>query len=108
MAVVVPAIRGKMGSTTYYETTMSARELARTARAASEGDEWADATIEERIQRELNEKRVRNEIVPYLLKSQDRFFGSLIVMIYEGEVVFEDVQGVGAKVPAAYKAVAKD
>src|SRR5699024_3845842 len=51
---------------------------------------------------------VQSEIVPYLMKSQDRFFGALIVLVNEGELTFEDVQAVGAKVPAAYKAVAKD
>jgi len=108
MATVVPAIRGKMGSTEYFETTMPARELARATRAASETDEWTDASIEERIQRDLNKRRVEAEIVPYLLKSNDRFFGSLIVLVEGGELIFEDVQAVGAKIPAAYKAVAKD
>src|SRR4051812_37698222 len=98
MATVIPAIRAHMGSTTYYETKMPARELAMAARPAKEMDGWASASIEERIQRDLNDKRVRDQIVPYLVKSKDRFFGSIIVLIYEGSVEFEDVTTVGSKI----------
>jgi DNA sulfur modification protein DndB len=106
VASVIPCIKGQMGSTTYYETTMPARELVVAARPATELDGWATQSVEERLQRELNEKRVRDEIVPYLARSADRFFGSVIVLIYNGEVTFEPLEQVGGKVPAAYKSVA--
>lgn len=107
MATVVPAIRAQMGNTTYYETKMPARELAMAARPAQETDAWGQS-IEERIQRELNERRVRDQIVPYLVKAADRFFGSIIVLIYKGHVDFEDIGSFGGKVPAAYRTVAED
>lgn len=107
MATVVPAIRAQMGNTTYYETKIPARELAMAARPAQETDAWG-TSIEERIQRELNERRVREQIVPYLVKAADRFFGSIIVLIYKGSVEFEDIGSFGGKVPAAYRTVAED
>lgn len=107
MATVIPAIRARMGNTTYFETKMPARELAMAARPAKETDAWG-TSIEERIQRELNEKRVRDQIVPYLVKSADRFFGSIIVLIYKGNVEFEDVGSVVGKIQAAYRSVAED
>jgi DNA sulfur modification protein DndB len=110
MALVVPAIRSKMGSTEYFETKMQAGELASSVRSARESDVWGSA-IEERIQRDLNRKRVESDIIPYLLRSEDRFFGSLIVLVEpgpDGEMTFEDFRSVGSKVPAAYSAVAKD
>ncbi len=106
MATVVPAIRAHMGNTTYYQTTMHARELAHSARPAQETDAWG-TSIEERIQRELNQKRVRDQIVPYLVQAEDRFFGSIIVLIYKGSVEFEDLTSVTGKVPAAYRSVAE-
>ena len=98
-----PAVKGKMGSTTYYQTKLTARELASTVRAARELDQWASASIEERMQRELNLTRIRNEIVPYLANHQDRFFGSLIVLVPKGQLEFEPLTDVVSKVPGAYK-----
>lgn len=106
MATVIPAIKAQMGSTPYYETTMTAQELASSARPAQEFDDWASATIEERIQRELNLKRVKDEIVPYLRLAKDRFFGAVIVLLRDGELEFEDVTQFGLKVPAAHRSAA--
>ena len=108
MATVIPVIKGRMGSTPYYLAKMSARELVASAHPASEQAEWADFGIEERMQRELNMARVNNELVPYLATSPDRFFGAFVVLIYRGEVVFEGLQELNTKVPAAYKSVAGD
>lgn len=107
MATVIPAIKAQMGSTPYYETTMTAQELAGTVHAAQETEQWASATIEERIQRELNARRVKDEIVPYLLKAEDRFFGAVIVLLKDGEMEFEDVTQFGLKVPSAQRSAAE-
>ncbi len=104
MAMTVPAIKGQMGSNVYYETKMRAQELVQAARVASERDTWASLSIDERLQRDLNKKRVREEIVPYLAKSNDRFFGSVIVLIEDAEIDFESAGKYLAKdVPAAYR-----
>jgi DNA sulfur modification protein DndB len=106
MATVIPAIKAQMGSIPYYETTMTAQELAASVRPAQETDGWASATIEDRIQRELNEKRVKDEIVPYLRKAADRFFGAVIVLLMDGKLEFEDVTEFGLKVPSAQRSAA--
>lgn len=96
---VFPAIRGHIGSTNYYAVTMTARELAGVARPANELEEWTQWTISERIQRNVTVSRVRDELIPYLLESRDRFFGSLIVVAYEtDQFVFESLDITGAKI----------
>lgn len=93
---VLPAIRGHMGSTTYYTVTMSARELVAVARPARELDEWTRWTISERIQRDVTVNRVRDELIPYLLESRDRFFGSLIVVAYKTDLFeYEPLNEIG-------------
>jgi DNA sulfur modification protein DndB len=93
-----------MGSNVFYETKMRARELTAAARVASELDGWASLSIEERLQRELNDKRVREEIVPYLANAPDRFFGSIIVLIQDADIDYEPASRYLAKdVPAAYR-----
>lgn len=103
MAITRPALRGTMGSTTYYETTMSARELTNSVRPARETDDWASASIDERIQREVNRSRVMSTIVPYLAQHPDRFFGSFIVLVPKGAIEFEPLTDLIANLPAAYR-----
>jgi hypothetical protein len=92
-----------MGSTTYYETKLLARELTATVRPAREVDRWASASIEERMQRDLNKRRILDEIVPYLAHHPDRLFGSVIVLVPQGSLEFEPLTEVVGKVPGAYR-----
>lgn len=102
-----PAIRGTMGSTTYYQTTMRARELASSVRPARETERWASMSIDEKMQREPNFTRIKKEIAPYLASHPDRFFGSLIVLVPKGSVTFEPLSQL-TNLPAAYNAGLED
>lgn len=97
-----PAIVGQMGSTRFYETTMTAHELAASVRAARETDDWASASIDERIQRDVNVTRVKNTIVPYLANHPDRFFGSFIILAKSDSLTFEPLTKLVGELPAAY------
>lgn len=90
-----PAIAGQMGSTRYYQAVMRADELAATVHAAMDFQEF-DAFMEsERMQRALSEERVEQQIVPYLTNSADRFFGSIIVLVYKpDQFVFEPLRDI--------------
>ena len=106
MATVVPAIRGHLGETDYYEVTMKARQFVQLVRPAKEMDEWANFSIEERMQREPDKKRIESQIAPYIANNSDRFFGSFIVLVLDGELGFEAVSEFNTKLPGAYKDVA--
>jgi len=108
MAITKPCIIAKMGSTTYYQTTMTGRELASTVRPARESDDWASASIEERMQRDFNMKRIRGTIVPYLAKHPDRFFGSLIVLAPPKSLHFEPLNKMSGDIPAAYQVATRN
>ena len=59
------ATRAKMGSTTYYLAKMKASLLSGMVQTARDAyPNWDNLTVEERIQRELNKKRVLQDIVP--------------------------------------------
>jgi len=98
-----PAIKSQMGSIPYYQTTITARELVTFARPARETDDWATQSVEERIQRDINRARIRDEIVPYLAKHPDRFFGSFIILTRPESVTYEPIEDVVGKIPLAYK-----
>ena len=79
----IPAIRGVIGRTVYYQANIPARDLAAIAIPASEMHDWDNWTMSERIQREVSLSRIRQELMPYLAYSRDRFYGSLIITVME-------------------------
>lgn len=108
MAYLFPAIKGRMGSTTYFQANLKARELAAVAKTAGELDAWKEWSIFERFQRDLALKRVQQEIVPYLVRTKDRFFGALIVLVFNPDVFeFEPLHKSGLKGGKLYKEVAE-
>ncbi|MFC3802828.1 DNA sulfur modification protein DndB [Cohnella sp. GCM10012308] len=110
MGTTVACIRGKMGTTEYYLAKIKAGTLIDSVGYASEILEWDDIDIDEQVQRELDDKRVVSDIVPYLVQDPDRFFGSLIVSVYRGweKLDFEPVTEVVPKIPKAYQENADD
>ena len=76
---MIPVLKGKIGNSTYYVATMKASEVINTLRIPKETEEFANLSVEETYQREINYKRVKEQIAPYLAKDPERFFNSLIV-----------------------------
>lgn len=105
MASVLPAMRGKFGSTEYYIVTMPAKELTERLVIPREIEGWDDLSLEERYQRDINYNRVRRQIAPYLVQDDDRFFGAFIVtMLHSEKTDFEPMTKIfGEKVPNLYK-----
>lgn len=108
MSYTFPAIRGRMGSTEYFQANVKARELAAVAMMAAELPQWTTWSVFERFQRELAQKRVEREIVPYLVRTKDRFFNALIVLVYApDEFEFESLIDKAPGLPAAYRGAAE-
>ena len=80
---VYPAMKARMGDWDYYIVRMTMREIAREVRLAS--DLWEDNTLSDAIQRELDESRVKQQIVNFLSRRDDRFFSSIVVAAIGGE-----------------------
>jgi DNA sulfur modification protein DndB len=109
MPTLVPAIRARMGTRTYYVGAMRAREVAQQVGVASELENWEQLTIEELYQRELNRRRVEQEIAPYLVNTADRFFGSIIVLVKDpSSIAFETMGDLGVSLPAGVRMAMQD
>ena len=78
---VFPAIKLQMGSWQYYSVRMKMADAAAQIHFASEVSE--DRTLDEHLQRELNEGRTK-PIMNYLSRRKDRFFNSLVVAALGG------------------------
>lgn len=79
---IYPAMRAHMGDWNYYMVRMTMREVAREVQLASKL--WEDQTLSDAIQRVLDESRVKQQIVNYLSRRDDRFFASLVVAAIGG------------------------
>ncbi len=96
MGLTLLAQECRIGSTTYYLANVKANTLIQNVTYANEMENWADMSIDERMQREIKGDRVAEEIVPYIVKDPDWFFGALIVDVYKGweKVKFQNIKDV--------------
>ena len=85
-----PALRARMGTWDYYICKMKMRELASEVKFAAEV--YDDRTLDEAIQRALNEGRVKKEIISFLQRRPDRFFASIVVASLGGNPNFYPVR----------------
>ena len=85
-----PALKAHMGDWTYYIVKMKMRELGAEVHFASEVAD--DRTLDDAIQRMLNESRAKTSIVNYLTRRDDRFFSSLVVAALGGAPKFYPVR----------------
>ena len=111
MPTTIPALRGKFGNTEYWLTTMRVGELATKILMPKDMPGWEDLSIEERFQRDVNIKRVAQEIAPYFAGDDNRFSGSLVLaIINDDNLAFEPIGELpgGGRVPQLYQSAARD
>ena len=85
-----PALKAKMGTWDYYIVKMQMKDIVKEVGFASEI--YSNKTLDEAIQRTLNEGRVKKEIVTYLGKRSDRFFSSIVVAALGGNPTYTPVE----------------
>jgi DNA sulfur modification protein DndB len=89
------AIEGKMGAYKYYQTTMKTSDVISKTSAAVDYFsplDWEEMGEIARVQREPDTKRIMNEIAPYLIRSQKRFFNSIVVLLDEKNCDFKSLE----------------
>jgi DNA sulfur modification protein DndB len=84
LEVRVPAMRGKMGSRTYYACLMPLSGVPQFFKFTN----WAGISPEDREQRVLNEKRVP-DLAGYITENEDDYLFSSITASYKSEPKFE-------------------
>ena len=111
MATAIPALRGTFGETEYWLTVMSIGEFIQKVRFPQELDGWKEMSVEERYQREISVKRVRDSIAPYFAGDPDRFSGSLVLAVMNNEdMVFESLKQMGGSrnLPRLYESASSE
>lgn len=85
-----PALSAHMGNWEYYIVKMTMSDIVKEVGFAS--DIYNNKTLDDAIQRALNEGRVKREIVRYLGLREDRFFSSIVVAALGGNPTFTPVE----------------
>lgn len=88
--LVLPCLRGYLGSWTTYTCLMRLNDAAKLIGFAHELHRINK--LSDNIQRELGNGRPA-EIAEYLLQDEDRFFNSLVVAVYDGDPNWHEVGG---------------
>lgn len=88
-AIKIPAIKGKIGNTIYYSTTLTFEQVNLMVKKVDEELHTANS-IKEQIQRSLTDNYVK--IKEYILKRDDHFFDSLVLAVYDGDPRWSEVR----------------
>ena len=92
MYVHVPAMRGKMGSRTYYSCLMPLSAIPNMFKFT----DWADISPEAREQRVLNERRVP-DLAHYIVENEHDYLFSSITASFRNEPEFSAQQGIDSE-----------
>ena len=90
MASMYPGIKAGIGRWTYYIVKMKIGELAKEVSLSSEVHQ--DRTLDEAIQRGIQDSRARQDLVVYLHDREDRFLNSIVVAALGGSPTFMPLQ----------------
>ena len=90
MATMYPAIEASIGRWTYYIVKMKVGDIAREVNLSS--DVHQERTLDEAIQRKIQDSRAREDLVAYLHDREDRFLNSIVVAALGGSPTFTSLQ----------------
>lgn len=88
-AIKIPAIRGKIGNTIYYSTTLTFKQISSMVKKV-DGELHTANSLKEQIQRSLTDNYIK--IKNYILNREDRFFDSLVLAVYDGDPMWTEVR----------------
>jgi len=85
----IPAIRGKIGNTTYYITNLTFQQISYLVKKV-DNELHTSNSLKEMLQRSLTDNYT--QIKNYILNSDDHFFDSLVLAVYDGEPKWTEVR----------------
>lgn len=106
MATMYPAIKANIGRWTYYIVKIRVSDLAKEVSLSS--DVHQDKTLDEAIQRVVQESRARQDLVVYLHDREDRFLNSIVVAALGGSPTFTSLRLADSPENQIFQAMAID
>ena len=92
MTLSFPATKSKMGTWEYFTCQIPMAHVANLIQREEDFYKKNEVAISEVLQRDVEVKRVKNDIVSYLANRKDRFFSAIVVGFIGGSPVFQPLQ----------------
>lgn len=85
----IPAIQGRIGTTTYYTANLSFLQVSEIVKKI-DNELHTSSSLKEQIQRSLTDNY--SKIKDYILNKEDHFFNSLVLAIYDGDPKWTEIR----------------
>lgn len=88
--MIIPAIKGYIGTTVYYITNLKFKDLASLVNRRSSEELYKSGLLKEALQRSLTDNYLK--IKDYILKHHDHFFNAMVLAVYDGDPQWKEVR----------------
>lgn len=88
--MIIPAIRGYIGTTVYYIANLRFQDLAHLVNRRNSDELYKSRPLREALQRSLTDNYVK--IKEYILNHPDHFFNAMVLAVYGGNPMWEEVR----------------
>lgn len=88
--LIIPAMRGTIGNTTYYLINLSFKQVAERVTSMANNEIFTAQSLKDQLQRSLTNNV--QKIKDYILNHDDHFFGSLVLATYNGNPLWKSVR----------------
>lgn len=88
-AINIPAIRGILGDIVYYTASFTFKQIAERVKKV-DGELHTSTSLKDQLQRSLTKNY--ESITNYILSQKDHFFNALVLAVYDGEPVWNEIE----------------
>ena len=88
--MIIPAIRGYIGTTVYYIANLKFKDVARIVNRRNSEELYKSRLLREALQRSLSDNYIK--IKDYILNHKDHFFNAMVLAVYGGNPMWEEVR----------------
>lgn len=88
--MIIPAIRGYIGTTVYYIANLRFQDLAQLVNRRNSEELYKSRPLREALQRSLTDNYIK--IKEYILNHPDHFFNAMVLAVYGGNPMWEEVR----------------
>ena len=88
-SIDIPAIRGTLGTLTYYTATFTFKQIAERVKVADE-ELHTSKSLREQLQRALTDNYIN--IKEYILTQKEHFFNALVLAVYDGDPTWNELE----------------
>ncbi len=88
--MIIPAIRGYIGTTVYYIANLKFKEIAELVNRRNSDELYKSRPLRDALQRSLTDNYLK--IKEYILSHPDHFFNAMVLAVYDGNPLWKEVR----------------